>query len=333
MEPELDPQVKQAVEHPAQTARGPEEAQLRVRLAGEPARRALGAHWDEAADAPGDPAGAGSAGAGSAEDRFAAAVLLATLFGDTFWLRRAAELPGDVPGCPSAPPRGLLELTRVPGARAALAPVLERSLLTGLLEWGTNPLPEQPPAVVAQAVRDLGIPDEGRVYRMVRRRAERFLAREYDGSPELERFVALLAEAEKGPHEEAPVLEVPPAPPVPPAPGAPGQEAPGPASSDAPGAPRWDTPEAPHSDAPEAPHSGTPRWDTPEAPHSDAPEAPHSGTPRWDAPQAPRWGTGPMAPGPGHPAEEPEDDTDNLKAWGVVFLVILAIILVLALVL
>lgn len=308
MDPELDPQVRHAVEHPAETARGPEEAQLRVRLAGEPARRALGAHWDEAADAPGDP---GPADAGSDADRFAAAVLMATLFGDPFWLRRAAELPGDVPGCPSAPPRGLLELTRVPGARAALAPVLERPLLTGLLEWGTNPLPEQPPIVVAQAVRDLGIPDDGRVYRVVRRRAERFLAREYDGSPELERFVALLAEAEKGPHEEAPVLEVPPAPPVPPAAGAPG-----PASSGPPDTPRWSAPEAPQSDAPEEPRSGGP----------DAP--------RWEAPQAPRWGTGPMAPGPaGHPAEEPEDDTDNLKAWGVVFLVILAIIFLLVLVL
>ena len=160
MDPDLDPRVQHAVEHPAETARGPEEVQLRVRLAGEPARRALGAHWDGAAEdaAPDD-------------DRLAAAVLLATLFGDTSWLERAARLPGDIPGCPSAPPRGLLELTGVPGARAALAPVLERPLLTGLLEWATNPLPDRPPLAVAQAARDLGIPDEGRVFRVVRRRA------------------------------------------------------------------------------------------------------------------------------------------------------------------
>ena len=57
MDPELDPQVRHAVEHPAQTARGPEDVQLRVRLAGEPARRALGTHWEEGAPedaAPGE---------------------------------------------------------------------------------------------------------------------------------------------------------------------------------------------------------------------------------------------------------------------------------------
>ena len=47
MDPELDPQVRHAVERPAETARGPEDAQLRVRLAGEPARRALGTHWEQ----------------------------------------------------------------------------------------------------------------------------------------------------------------------------------------------------------------------------------------------------------------------------------------------
>ncbi|MCC5785062.1 hypothetical protein CRM73_19410, partial [Kocuria sp. CCUG 69068] len=119
-----------------------------------------------------------------------------------------------------APPSGLLELTRVPGARAALAAVLERPLLTGLLEWGTNPLPEQPPLAVARAARDLGIPDDGRVYKVVRRRAERFLAREHDGSEPLEQFVTLLNEAERGHREDGPVLSgetLPPA--APPAPG------------------------------------------------------------------------------------------------------------------
>ena len=94
MDPDLDPRVQHAVEHPAETARGPEDAQLRVRLAGEPARRALGTHWEQGLPEDAAPS----------DDRLAAAVLLATLFGDTFWLERAARLPSDVPGCPSAPP-------------------------------------------------------------------------------------------------------------------------------------------------------------------------------------------------------------------------------------
>lgn len=328
MEPELDPQVQYAVEHPAETARGPEDAQLRVRVAGEPARRALGDHW---ADAPEDAA--------PDDDRFAAAVLLATLFGDTFWLERAVKLPSDIPGCPSAPPSGLLELTRVPGARAALSSVLERPVLTGLLEWGTNPLPEQPPLAVARAARDLGIPDDGRVFRVVRRRAERFLAREHDGSESLEEFVTLLTQAEKGHREDGPALTgetLPPAPPpsagpTPPTSGATGAGAP--------------PPHVPPYAAP----SGTPPSDAP-PPYSaapDAPEAPRwghgttgapSGAPGHEPVQGPGWaGDRGRAAGPGGwpPARPPEeeDDTDNLKAWGIVFLVIVGVIAALVLVL
>ncbi|MEX5303833.1 hypothetical protein [Kocuria sabuli] len=325
MDPELDPQVRHAVQHPAQTARGPEDVQLRVRLAGEPARRALGAHWEEGAPEDAPPG----------EDRLAAAVLLATLFGDTFWLERAARLPGDVPGCPSAPPSGLLELTRVPGARAAMASVLERSLLTGLLEWGTNPLPEQPPLAVAQAARDLGIPDDGRVYRVVRRRAERFLAREYDGSEELERFVALLTEAEKGHREDGPVLSGETLPPA--GPSAPGDPGSGPAPSnpsiaDAPEAPRWGV--SPSTPAPPPPgqlgRPGEPGGPFPGQAQGGPFPGPGAGGPM-AGPGGPMAGPGGSMAGPGgwppRQASDPEeDDSDNLKAWGLVLLVIVAVI-------
>ncbi|MCM3486541.1 hypothetical protein [Kocuria rosea] len=346
MDPELDPQVRHAVERPAETARGPEDAQLRVRLAGEPARRALGTHWEQGLPEDAAPS----------DDRLAAAVLLATLFGDTFWLERAARLPSDVPGCPSAPPSGLLELTRVPGARAALAAVLERPLLTGLLEWGTNPLPEQPPLAVARAARDLGIPDDGRVYKVVRRRAERFLAREHDGSEPLEQFVTLLNEAERGHREDGPVLSgetLPPAAPpaAPPASGptAGSSSAAGPAAdgdvrpaTPPPGAPPAGSPEnpqwgvSPASPAPPPPGPLPGQYPGPGAP---GPGGPGYGTPGYgpgdQQPGAPGAGahgaSGPVfGPGPGgwppRPAEPEEDDSDNLKAWGFVFLGILAVI-------
>ncbi|PAU91085.1 hypothetical protein CK505_07945 [Kocuria sp. WN036] len=342
MDPELDPQVRHAVERPAETARGPEDAQLRVRLAGEPARRALGTHWEQGLPEDAAPS----------DDRLAAAVLLATLFGDTFWLERAARLPSDVPGCPSAPPSGLLELTRVPGARAALAAVLERPLLTGLLEWGTNPLPEQPPLAVARAARDLGIPDDGRVYKVVRRRAERFLAREHDGSEPLEQFVTLLNEAERGHREDGPVLSgetLPPAAPPAPGPTAGSSSAAGPAADGGirpatppPGAPPAGSPEnpqwgvSPASPAPPPPGPLPGQYPGPGAP---GPGGPGYGTPgygpgdqRPGAPGASTHGaSGPVfGPGPGgwppRPAEPVEDDSDNLKAWGFVFLGILAVI-------
>ena len=342
MDPELDPQVRHAVERPAETARGPEDAQLRVRLAGEPARRALGTHWEQGLPEDAAPS----------DDRLAAAVLLATLFGDTFWLERAARLPSDVPGCPSAPPSGLLELTRVPGARAALADVLERPLLTGLLEWGTNPLPEQPPLAVARAARDLGIPDDGRVYKVVRRRAERFLAREHDGSEPLEQFVTLLNEAERGHREDGPVLSgetLPPAAPPAPGPTAGSSSAAGPAADGGirpatppPGAPPAGSPEnpqwgvSPASPAPPPPGPLPGQYPGPGAP---GPGGPGYGTPGYgpgdQQPGAPGASThgasGPVfGPGPGgwppRPAEPEEDDSDNLKAWGFVFLGILAVI-------
>ena len=338
MDPELDPQVRDAVERPAETARGPEDAQLRVRLAGEPARRALGTHWEQGLPEDAAPS----------DDRLAAAVLLATLFGDTFWLERAARLPSDVPGCPSAPPSGLLELTRVPGARAALAAVLERPLLTGLLEWGTNPLPEQPPLAVARAARDLGIPDDGRVYKVVRRRAERFLAREHDGSEPLEQFVTLLNEAEQGHREDGPVLSGETLPPAS-GPTAGSSAAAGPAAdgdvrpgTPPPGAPPAGSPEnppwgvSPASPAPPPPGQFPGQYPGPGAP---GPGGPGYGTPGYvpgdQQPGAPGAGaqgaSGPVfGPGPGgwppRPAEPEEDDSDNLKAWGFVFLGILAVI-------
>ncbi|ALU38709.1 hypothetical protein AS188_01895 [Kocuria flava] len=224
MDFELDPQVRDAVEHPERTVRGPEELQLKVRLAGEPARRALAAHWAEAGPGPAapdvlpetpgqaPPDAAGQGAPGTAQDpardpdRLAAAVLLATLFDDTALLERAARAPGDFPGAPSAPPEALLGFTGVPGARAALAPVLERPLLTGLLEWATHPVPDRPPIALAEAARDLGIDDDDRVYREVRRRVRRMLAREHDGSEPLERFSAVLEEAERRPREPGPAL-------------------------------------------------------------------------------------------------------------------------------
>ena len=298
MDFELDPQVRHAVDHPAETVRGPEEVQLRIRLAGEPARQALGAHW---AEAPAD-----AASAAEDPDRLAAAVLLATLFDDRFWLEKAAQLPGDVPGSPSAPPRGLLELARVPGARAAMAPVLERPLMTGLLEWATKPVPEQPPTVLAEAARDLGIDDDGRVYPEVRRRAERLLSREYDGSPELERFVAVLKEAERRPRQDGPVIsgEVLPGPQAP---------LPGPPPAGGTGAPRWG---APPSDMPQAP-----RWGQTPTPG----QAPVPG----QEPQPRQPVFGPPSAGPG----VPDDDPAGFRNWGILGLVIVGIIVLLIFVL
>lgn len=375
MDFELDPQVRDAVEHPERTVRGPEELQLKVRLAGEPARRALAAHWAEPGpgpavpevppetpgEAPPDAAGQGAPGTAQDPDRLAAAVLLATLFDDTALLERAARAPGDFPGAPSAPPKALLGFTGVPGARAALAPVLERPLLTGLLEWATHPVPDRPPIALAEAARDLGIDDDDRVYREVRRRVRRMLAREHDGSEPLERFSAVLEEAERRPREPGPALsgEVLPgtgpagAPPAAGAgPGAPPQQwGPGPAGPGAAGAPGpAGGPGAPGTPGP----SGLPGH--PGAPGAaGSPGAPGSpGFPgRPGVPGGPGGPAGAGMPGPGqppgdpsdrsgpgragwpppHPAWAEDDDPAGLKNWGILGLVIVGIILLLVLLL
>ena len=103
--------------------------------------------------------------AGTVEDRYAAAAMLAALFGHRGPLDQAAH------GYGSTPPLELLALADVPALRPALRESLSSPVRTGLLEWATTAGPPRPPLELAIAARDLGLSDAA-VLRSVADRAD-----------------------------------------------------------------------------------------------------------------------------------------------------------------
>ncbi|WP_431813660.1 hypothetical protein [Kocuria sp. cx-455] len=138
MSEELDPDLARALSEPARLVRADPALLEVVRNAGAPAQRQLLTQSSEAA---------------STEDRYASAAMLAALFNDRGPLDQAARSYG------STPPRELVALSEVEALRPALKKSLSSPVLTGLLEWATKPNPADPPLELAMAARDLELQD------------------------------------------------------------------------------------------------------------------------------------------------------------------------------
>lgn len=351
----LDPELARALREPARLVRADPRLLDLVRDAGPPAGEQLRAQ---------------ASNAGSAQDRYASAALLACLFGDRGPLDQAAR------GYGGAPPRELLALADVEALRPALRKSLASPVHTGLLEWATKPDAANPPLELAVAARDLQL-DDAAVLRSVASRAEQLAAQtgKRGPRPPLERFAEILRQtAEQGPAAAPPTADSRPTPhePDPSAPGRggsgprvttqgiPPSEMLGPDELDGPdpydypgtGVPVRDSIAGPRPGAdPASPGAGKTfdHGPGPDAPGSPDPGGPGSGdaVPA-DAPPAP----GPAMPripstseqyyGAGsdryadHDPNSPEaraNDKHVLRNWGIVFLVIVAVIIVLTLLL
>ena len=138
MSDSLDPELARALQEPARLVRADPALLETVRQAGSPAQAEL---MRRASDA------------GTVEDRYAAAAMLAALFGHRGPLDQAAH------GYGSTPPLELLALADVPALRPALRESLSSPVRTGLLEWATTADPSRPPLELAMAARDLGLSD------------------------------------------------------------------------------------------------------------------------------------------------------------------------------
>ena len=146
----LDPELARALREPARLVRA-DPALLDVVRDGGPAAQAELLAVSGRAETP--------------EDRYAAAAMLAALFGDRGPLDQAARSYG------STPPSELVALADVPALRPALRRSLSSPVLTGLLEWATTPDAARPPLELAMAARDLQLTD-GSVLLSVARRAD-----------------------------------------------------------------------------------------------------------------------------------------------------------------
>ena len=146
----LDPELARALQEPARLVRADSALLDAVRRAGSPAQAELARRASDA---------------GTVEDRYAAAAMLAALFGHRGPLDQAAH------GCGSTPPLELLALADVPALRPALRESLSSPVRTGLLEWATTADPSRPPLELAMAARDLGLSDAA-VLRSVADRAD-----------------------------------------------------------------------------------------------------------------------------------------------------------------
>lgn len=146
----LDPELARALQEPARLVRADPTLLETVRQAGSPAQAEL---LRRASDA------------GTVEDRYAAAAMLAALFGHRGPLDQAAH------GYGSTPPLELLALADVPALQPALRESLSSPVRTGLLEWATTADPSRPPLELAMAARDLGLSDAA-VLRSVADRAD-----------------------------------------------------------------------------------------------------------------------------------------------------------------
>lgn len=150
MSDSLDPELARALQEPARLVRADPELLNTVHQAGSPAQAELMRRTSDA---------------GTVEDRYAAAAMLAALFGHRGPLDQAAH------GYGSTPPSELLDLAEVPALRPALRESLSSPVRTGLLEWATTADPSRPPLELAMAARDLGLSDAA-VLRSVADRAD-----------------------------------------------------------------------------------------------------------------------------------------------------------------
>ncbi|WP_058955513.1 hypothetical protein [Kocuria rhizophila] len=150
MSDSLDPELARALQEPARLVRADPALLNTVHQAGSPAQAELMRRTSDA---------------GTVEDRYAAAAMLAALFGHRGPLDQAAH------GYGSTPPSELLDLAEVPALRPALRESLSSPVRTGLLEWATTADPSRPPLELAMAARDLGLSDAA-VLRSVADRAD-----------------------------------------------------------------------------------------------------------------------------------------------------------------
>ncbi|WP_423446889.1 hypothetical protein AABM36_01535 [Kocuria sp. KSNUG] len=146
----LDPELARALQEPARLVRADPALLDAVRRVGSPAQAELARRASDA---------------DTVEDRYAAAAMLAALFGDRGPLDQAAH------GYGSTPPLELLALADVPALQPALRESLSSPVRTGLLEWATTADPSRPPLELAMAARDLGLSDAA-VLRSVADRAD-----------------------------------------------------------------------------------------------------------------------------------------------------------------
>lgn len=349
----LDPELARALQEPARLVRADPRLLDLVREAGPPARQQLRAQASEA---------------GSAQDRYASAALLACLFGDRGPLEQAARDHG------SSPPRELLALADVTALRPALRKSLASPVHTGLLEWATQPDAANPPLELAMAARDLQL-DDAAVLRSVADRAEQLAAQsgKRGQRPPLERFAEILrqtAEQGTGRATTPPAPQSRPAPgPEPavedpvtndPRPGNPGRGGSGPrvTTKGIPPSEMLGPDELDEPDPYDYPGTGVPVRDSISGPRPGPdPRSPGLGSTSDPGSGGAAPADGPPAPGPamprvpstseqyygagsdryaGHDPNSPqtrESDKHVLRNWGIVFLVIVAVIIVLTLLL
>lgn len=150
MSDSLDPELARALQEPARLVRADPALLDTVRQAGSPAQAELMRRISDVR---------------TVEDRYAAAAMLAALFGHRGPLDQAAH------GYGSTPPSELLALADVPALQPALRESLSSPVRTGLLEWATTADPSHPPLELAMAARDLGLSDVA-VLRAVADRAD-----------------------------------------------------------------------------------------------------------------------------------------------------------------
>ena len=150
MSDSLDPELARALQEPARLVRADPALLDTVRQAGSPAQAELMRRVSDVR---------------TVEDRYAAAAMLAALFGHRGPLDQAAH------GYGSTPPLELLALADVPALQPALRESLSSPVRTGLLEWATTADPSRPPLELAMAARDLGLSDAA-VLRSVADRAD-----------------------------------------------------------------------------------------------------------------------------------------------------------------
>lgn len=176
----LDPELARALQEPARLVRADPALLDTVRQAGSPAQAELIRRVSDVR---------------TVEDRYAAAAMLAALFGHRGPLDQAAHSYG------STPPSELLDLADVPALRPALRDALSSPVRTGLLEWATTANPSHPPLELSMAARDLGLSDAA-VLRSVADRADQVA---HDAAPAqrepLARFSEVLRAAADNPRD------------------------------------------------------------------------------------------------------------------------------------
>lgn len=345
MSDSLDPELSRALQEPARLVRAEPSLLDAVREGGVPVQRQLLRQSSEAS---------------RPEDRYASAALLAALFNDHGPLEQAAR------GYGATPPRELMALSDVSALRPALRTTLSSPVRTGLLEWATRPDPANPPLELAMAARDLQLEDAA-VLRSVASRAEQVAhnsatPQQRDPLMRVAEVLRGAADAHAAPTETAPASQ--PSPQEPSATSWGSQQPPATTDPTDTTGPRVTTHGIPKSemlredelDQPDPytnyPGTGVPVRDSLNGPRGVAPEddaartSPLPQNPEQPVPPQPvpprEPSTSELYYGVGsdryaqHDPTSPEsraEDKNVLRNWGIVFLVIVAIICLLVLVL